>query len=165
MNKYLKNPERLIEVRDCLINNPERFRYTDWIEGNTEYITGKEMQCNDNWCGSCACVAGHVISFACPVDSTIENFIGYKTFGDKAIEILGATEDPNFYLFLFIPWDYDYYPETKYDISYDEIISLYEIRKFALAEAISRINWILEEKPLEDYRIDLNLIDQFIDYI
>ena len=167
MNNYLKNPERLIEIRDCIANNPQRFQYTDWVNGNDGTITGKDMQCNDNWCGSCACVAGHAVCLACPPEMTIDDFLDGDTYGDKAFEIFGSNANNHkLYEFLFMPWEYEFdYHDTyeRYGIGKYTLDSLYDIEEFALKEAISRINWILEDKPLEDYLIDKQMIADFID--
>jgi len=161
-NRYLKRTDLLTEVRDCIINNPQRFTYQMWFKrGNLYHSLGKQMQCNDNWCGTMACVAGHVIALSCPPELTMyqfmcttedsEDYSSESTVANKILEI------NNYYAydikeFLYSPW---YWKDKNENYLISEIDDYPDL---AIAEAVRRINWILEDKPLEDYVIEEPLL-------
>lgn len=167
MNKYFGRIDKLVELRDCLMTNPERFNYLTWLGDDDEddlegvlEITGKDMQCNDNWCGTCACIAGHITALSCPADMKIHDFCvkqlwnpNVADFRKTALRELDVTEfgklpSVSVDIFLFEPWRYHRYV----DVYISESISNYESNKaFALAEGIARMNWVIDNKDLNEY--------------
>lgn len=154
-NRYLKRTDLLTEVRDCIINNPQRFTYQMWFNGGPTYqATGKQMQCNDNWCGTMACVAGHVIALSCPPEVPIFEFmkidgvhLGEANAANSILEVDELYEYA-FKKFLYSPW---YWKDRNGNRL---IMEVDRYRELAIKEAVRRINWILDDKPLYQYEID-----------
>lgn len=167
-NRYLKRPDLLMEVRDCIANNPQRFTYGHWFKskdgiGPTYTASGKQMQCNDNWCGTMACVAGHAIALSCPSHITIRQFMTNVMEDNHCSETQVANSlfevNWEYYWhinkFLYSPW----YWADKNGVRVTQDID--QFPELAVQEAIARINWILDDKDLEQYEItNKELIDQ-----
>jgi len=154
-NRYLKRTDLLTEVRDCIINNPQRFTYQMWFNGGLAYNSlGKQMQCNDNWCGTMACVAGHVISLSCPAELPLYKFMhtidehGHESSVSNKILEVEEYYEYDLRKFLYSPW---YWRDKNDNYLISEVD---DHRDLAIAEAVRRINWILDDKPLEEYAIE-----------
>jgi hypothetical protein len=155
-NRYVTKPELLVQVRDHIQRNKDRFYYCAWFYGN-----GIAMACetprsliNGGWCGTTACVAGHILAFyhfesSMTIKSLLVALQGNEGswVGDTALRILGFHDTfvsrEGFKRFLFYPW-----LDSRNENNSDVYLTNHD---FAYRSAIARLNWIIANKRLCDY--------------